>query len=143
MERMVKMMMIMLGLFAGHETKAQLWTTDNRVLSDPHAHHANQNGTYYYQHNPNNNMGTAPNNAMYKNQAEFYNKDNYSNTLFPTANGMHYTPGAQGYNYHGNNYINANTPGSYNQQDVNGRSAPVFNNPNNNIVDPNQPQQRR
>jgi hypothetical protein len=143
MKRIIMALTIVATAMITSKAKAQLWTTDNRTLHDPHSHYSNQNGTYHYQSNPNNNMGTSPNNAMYKNQSEFYNKDNYNQTLIPTANGVHYTPGSQGYNYSGNNYINVNTPGSYNQQDVNGRSAPIFNNPNQTVNDPNQPGQRR
>ncbi|HYD21367.1 MAG TPA: hypothetical protein VEB40_07835 [Flavipsychrobacter sp.] len=123
----MKRLVILLALIAGAyiSARAQLWRTDNSIQS--HSSYANQNGTFFYQPNPNGNMGTSPNNAIYKNQSEFYNKDNYQRTLFPTANGVHYTPGSQGYNYNGSNYINNNTPGSYNNQDVNGRQTPVYN----------------
>jgi hypothetical protein len=73
-------------------------------------------------------MGTSPNNAVYKNEAAFYNKDNTVQNRFPMSNGQHYTPGSQGNNNTGN-YINTNTSGSYNNVDVNGRSAPIYTNP--------------
>lgn len=112
---------------AANDAKAQLWTTDDRSLSNPTDYYSNRNGTYQFQMDPNKNMGTSPNNAVYKNEPSFYNKDNNTDrTLFPTSAGQHYTPGSQGYNYNGGNYINNNTSGSYNNSDVNGRSAPVY-----------------
>jgi hypothetical protein len=117
-------------------SNAQLWPISNDVPG--HSETANRNGTYPFQYNPNNNMGTSPNNAVYKNQAEFYNKDNNQRNLFPESNGRHFTPGSQGYNYNGANYINTNTPGSNNNLDINGRQAPVYNNLN----DPNSPVKR-
>lgn len=127
--KQIKMLMVALTMVtAANKANAQLWTNDDRSLNNPASHYANQNGTYYYQADPNKNMGTSPNNAIYKNEASFYNKDNNNSnrTLFPTSVGQHYTPGSQGYNYNGGNYINNNTSGSYNNVDVNGRSAPVY-----------------
>ena len=109
----------------GNETKAQLWRDNNQIIGDPHSHYANRNGTYYYNSNTNSNMGTSPNNAVYKNQAEFYNKDNTIQTLMPTPVGVHYSPGSQGYNFNGANFINSNTPGSYNNRDINGQNVPT------------------
>lgn len=112
---------------AANEATAQLWTNDDKSLNDPSNYYSNRNGAYPFQADPNKNMGTSPNNAVFKNEASFYNKDNNTNrTTFPTANGQHYTPGSQGYNYNGGNYINNNTSGSSNNVDVNGRSAPVY-----------------
>jgi hypothetical protein len=127
---MKRIMIVLLALImtaAVNEAKAQLWTVDDRTLDNPTDYYSNRNGTYFFQADPNKNMGTSPNNAVFKNEASFYNKDNNTQrTLFPTSVGQHYTPGSQGYNYNGGNYINNNTSGSYNNSDVNGRTAPVY-----------------
>jgi hypothetical protein len=138
---MKKMMIVLFTacmLVAANDTKAQLWTTDDRTLTNPTDYYSNRNGSYPFQMNQNNNMGTSPNNAVYKNEAAFYNKDNTVQNRFPTSNGQHYTPGSQGQNYNGGNYINTNTSGSYNNVDVNGRSAPIYMN----NTDPNGPVKR-
>ena len=132
---MKKMMIVLLTTWmvgAASEAKAQLWTTDNRTLTNPTDYYSNRNGTYPFQSNQNNNMGTSPNNAVYKNEAAFYNKDNATQNRFPSSNGQHYTPGSQGNNT--GNYINNNTSGSYNNVDANGRSAPVYNNPAGTVI---------
>jgi len=106
---------------ADNTVKAQAWKTDDRPLTNPTSYYADRNGTYFFQPNPNNNMGTSPNNAMYKNQSDFYNKDNKVQNRFPESNGTHFIPGSQGQNY------NANTPGSYNNNNVNNGPVPVYN----------------
>ncbi len=127
MKHIMIMLLTLIMVSTVNEASAQLWTNDDRSLNNPADHYANRNGTYHFQSDPNKNMGTSPNNAVFKNEPSFYNKDNNTNrTTFPTANGQHYTPGSQGYNYNGGNYINNNTPGSNNNGDVNGRSAPVY-----------------
>lgn len=130
------MAFVALGTFAN----AQLWRDQSNTVQ-PASHYANQNGTYPFQPNPNNNMGTSPNNAMYKNNAAFYNKDNYIQNNFPSSNGQHFLPGSQGNN--GTNYLNNNTPGSNIYPDANGRSVPVYSNPapvNNKMTPVRQPE---
>lgn len=120
------LIMLLSGTLTGICTPAmaQSWN-DAQIFSDPVNYYANRNGTYQFQHNPNNNMGTSPNNASYKNEAAFYNKDNYLQTNFPTANGVHYTPGSLG-NVHNISNFNNNPSGTGNYQNVNNPSGPVY-----------------
>ena len=102
----------MMGVVNTATAQAVINNSSNAVTPNPTDHYSTMNGTYFFQANPNNNMGTSPNNATFKNEPGFYNKDNHSNSLFPTSNGTHYVPGSLGYNYNLNNSNNINTPGS-------------------------------
>lgn len=102
-----------IGVVNTAKAQAVINNSNNNVTPNPTDHYSTMNGTYFYQANPNRNMGTSPNNATFKNEPGFYNKDNHSNSnIFPTSAGQHYVPGSLGYNYNLNNSNNIVTPGN-------------------------------
>ena len=102
-----------IGVVNTAKAQAVINNSSNATPANPTDRYSTMNGTYFFQANPNQNMGTSPNNATFKNEPGFYNKDNHSNSnIFPTSNGQHYVPGSLGYNYNLNNSNNINTPGS-------------------------------